>query len=408
MPSQLDSDQYTVAWVAALPHEAYAAVAMLDVRHAGLKPEQRNPIDQNLYFLGHIGGQTGNHNVAITCCSQAGTTSAAVAAQHMLATFPNIKFGLMVGIGGGIPSPAHDIRLGDVVVSAPNSGYGGVRQYDMGKAYRYEFRETGSLNAPPALLQNAVRFLEIHLIGNPAIISERVRRTLETDLSYVESGYGVPNEHEPHDRRHPGPVVHYGTIASGNEVVKDATIRDELGRIGDCLCFETEAAGLMNNFPCLVIRGISDYCDEHKNEEWQRHAGLAAAAYAKELLGVIACERERAASEGERAASGGERAASGGERAASGGERTANGAQRAQPLASCRGCAGLAPHHDSGCQTRQVQIPAHLNRRNIAARRAAQGLETQNTLPTPALTQSGPQATDPRLPPAKVHRRKRR
>jgi nucleoside phosphorylase len=48
-----------------------------------------------------------------------------------------------------------------------------------------------------------------------------------------------------------------------------------------------EAAGLMNNFPCLVIRGICDYCDSHKNKAWQEHAAAVAAAFAKELLGCI-------------------------------------------------------------------------------------------------------------------------
>jgi nucleoside phosphorylase len=48
-----------------------------------------------------------------------------------------------------------------------------------------------------------------------------------------------------------------------------------------------EAAGLMNDFPCLVIRGICDYADSHKNKEWQGYAAAVAAAYAKELLLVV-------------------------------------------------------------------------------------------------------------------------
>jgi hypothetical protein len=48
-----------------------------------------------------------------------------------------------------------------------------------------------------------------------------------------------------------------------------------------------EAAGLMNDFPCLVIRGICDYSDTHKHKLWQRYAAATAAAYAKELLEVI-------------------------------------------------------------------------------------------------------------------------
>ncbi|KAK1971909.1 ankyrin [Colletotrichum sublineola] len=80
--------------------------------------------------------------------------------------------------------------------------------------------------------------------------------------------------------------IHYGIIASGNTLVKDAAARDQIvDNIGeDCLCFEMEAAGLMNEFPCLVIRGVCDYADSHKNDQWQQYASATAAAYGKELL----------------------------------------------------------------------------------------------------------------------------
>ena len=83
-------------------------------------------------------------------------------------------------------------------------------------------------------------------------------------------------------------TVHYGTIASGNLVMRYGTVRDQVSRdLGGVLCFEMEAAGLMNTFPCLVIRGICDYADSHKNKRWQPYAAVAAAACAKELLSVI-------------------------------------------------------------------------------------------------------------------------
>jgi nucleoside phosphorylase len=83
-------------------------------------------------------------------------------------------------------------------------------------------------------------------------------------------------------RKNQDPFIHYGTIASGNQVIKDGETSDRLGK--DCLCFEMEAAGLMNDFPCLVIRGICDYADSHKNKRWQNYAAATAAAYGKELL----------------------------------------------------------------------------------------------------------------------------
>jgi nucleoside phosphorylase len=45
-----------------------------------------------------------------------------------------------------------------------------------------------------------------------------------------------------------------------------------------------EAAGLVDNFPCIVIRGICDYADAQKNKDWQEYAAAIAAACAKELL----------------------------------------------------------------------------------------------------------------------------
>jgi nucleoside phosphorylase len=83
------------------------------------------------------------------------------------------------------------------------------------------------------------------------------------------------------------PAIHYGLIGSANRVMRHGVTREKLRQVRDIICFEMEAAGLMDSFPCLVIRGICDYSDTHKNENWQPYAAAVAAAYAKELLGVI-------------------------------------------------------------------------------------------------------------------------
>lgn len=90
------------------------------------------------------------------------------------------------------------------------------------------------------------------------------------------------------------PAIHYGLIASANQLMKDALIRDKLAAEKDVLCFEMEAAGLMNHFPCLVVRGICDYSDSHKNKQWQGYAAMASAAYAKDLLGRITPNKVKA------------------------------------------------------------------------------------------------------------------
>ena len=83
------------------------------------------------------------------------------------------------------------------------------------------------------------------------------------------------------------PRVHYGTIASSNAVVKNGSTRDCIARDEGIICFETDAAGLMATFPCVMIRGICDYADSHRNRRWHLRAAAVAAAYAKVLLQSI-------------------------------------------------------------------------------------------------------------------------
>lgn len=117
----LTHQHYTVGWICALPSELTAAMAMLDKEHS---PLSQHAQDNNTYTLGQIG----EHFVVIAClpAGQTGNNSAATVAAQMRYSFRGIRFGLMVGIGGGVPSEQHDIRLGDVVVSNPGKHDGGV------------------------------------------------------------------------------------------------------------------------------------------------------------------------------------------------------------------------------------------------------------------------------------------
>lgn len=98
----------------------------------------------------------------------------------------------------------------------------------------------------------------------------------------------------PRDKYENDPVIHYGLIASADQLMKNAMIRDKLAEERGVLCFEMEAAGLMNFFPCLVVRGICDYADTHKNKEWQGFAAMMAAAYARDLLRLVIPEQVQA------------------------------------------------------------------------------------------------------------------
>lgn len=303
---QLRLDDYTVGWGCALPVELAAAQEMLDVEHHDLERDL-DYNDENLYTLGSIGG----HNVAIVClpAGRIGNNPAAMVAMQMRATFRKIRFWLMVGIGGGVPSAEADVRLGDVVVSQPQGKHGGVVQYDSGKATPSGFERTGSLNSPPHMLLAAVARVRANELRGRSKLCEHITK-LEGIAKFQRSRAGLDvlfeaaYEHEGgqtcdkcssdrHEAREPRDseeevLVHYGTIASGNQVIKDAAVRDKLSaELGGVLCFEMEAAGLMNSFPCLVVRGICDYADSHKNKRWQPYAAATAAAYAKEVLSVI-------------------------------------------------------------------------------------------------------------------------
>jgi nucleoside phosphorylase len=316
----MEYHDYTVGWICALPTEMAAAEGMLDEEYPNL-PRSRH--DTNQYTLGKIG----EHNVVIACLpsSRYGTISAAVVARDMQSNFPSLRFGLMVGIGGGVPKlPEYDIRLGDVVIGQPTSTNGGVIQYDLGKTVLDgQFMRTGSLNDPPKVLLTAVSKLQARYLRKDHELLKHVAKMVETNpkmgATYTyrntqndqlfESSYDHRGSsatcaqcdksrlvHRGNGARNT-PFIHYGLIASGNQVIKDAQTRDYLRekliseRDGEILCFEMEAAGLMNDFPCLVIRGICDYADTHKNKDWQDRAAATAAAYAKELLYMIAPEQ---------------------------------------------------------------------------------------------------------------------
>lgn len=172
-------DMYTVGWISALPLELAAATAMLDEEHDTPTDFNRSPSDQNNYTFGRMG----EHNLVIASLPAGvyGTTSAATTASQMLSSFPNIRIGLMVGIGAGIPKPEeYDIRLGDVVVSQPHGTSGGVVQYDLGKAKADgSFEQKGMLNMPPLALLNALSNLQARHIKLASKISPYVNKMLE-------------------------------------------------------------------------------------------------------------------------------------------------------------------------------------------------------------------------------------
>ncbi|KAL4758906.1 nucleoside phosphorylase domain-containing protein [Aspergillus foveolatus] len=341
-PRTLTHRDYTVGWICASPEtELVAAMAMLDEKHPILPAADLH--DSNSYVLGRIG----DHNVAIACLPAeiTGKASAATVARDMIRSFPAMRFGLMVGVGGGAPyygvrgnhgfvateekgdpddsedseggsEDIRDIRLGDVVISLHSKSSEAVVQYDFGKSLQEKefIRSGGTLNKPPSIVLSAVGVLkaqhqlEGHRICQtlaemvsryPALtkkfrypgsqkdylfksyfVHKAGRRTCKTCRNSDNDLVKRPN------RPDNSPRLHYGTIGSADQVINDAILRDKWAREEKIICFEMEAAGL-DFFPCLVIRGICNYADSHKNKIWQPYAAATAACYAKELLGVI-------------------------------------------------------------------------------------------------------------------------
>jgi nucleoside phosphorylase len=205
----------------------------------------------------------------------------------------------MVGIGGGVPCNGTDIRLGDV--GKVTSGG--------------RLKLSGTLNQPPQVLLTSIAQLQADQMSGKShsiatMLSEKQGQIYDTKAIFACPGreqdqlFRSTYDHmESEDstcvkcdkqqlvhreqRASKEPEIHYGLIASGNQVMKDGQTRDNLAQEHGILCFEMEAAGLMNQLPCLVIRGICDYSDSHKNKKWQGYAALTAAAYGKMLLSVV-------------------------------------------------------------------------------------------------------------------------
>lgn len=295
-PRQFTHGDYTVGWICALPKtELVAAGAMLDEEHPVLPAADTQ--DTNSYLLGRIG----THNVVIAClpAETTGKVSAATVAKDMVRSFKAVRFGLMVGVGGGAPyygvkdnndaeggdredsdseeddlEDTQDIRLGDVVISLHSKSAEAVVQYDFGKSVQgKEFIRTGGkLNKPPNIVLNAVAMLQGqherrgHTISeqlskmvseNPLMAtkfqcpSSKKDRLFESGVVHVDGKKSCKaccgpldvNLVKRKDRYNSAPSLHYGTIGSADQVMKDATLRDKWAQKEKIMCFEMEAAG---------------------------------------------------------------------------------------------------------------------------------------------------------------------
>ncbi|CAI6090726.1 unnamed protein product [Clonostachys chloroleuca] len=302
----LDPARYSIAWIAPLPIEARAAMCLLDREHVGRFPMQRG--DDYVFQAGEVCG----HNVVIATLPAGqpyGNGSAAALAAQIKKYFPNLWFGLLVGVAAGLPklggSSPRDIRLGDVLVALPDGDSAGLVAYDLGKETEDGFqllRGGHALAVTETVVRAAIGNIQLRAPDDVNLILpyyEAIKDKRHQTGTFSDPGQDLDQllsngntkaiaieqrEHRPDDQR---TRIWYGPIGSGEKLLKNAKKRDELRDRYNLIGVEMAAAGATVSLPVGVIRGVCDYGDERKNKEWHPYAAAMAAAYAKAVLAQI-------------------------------------------------------------------------------------------------------------------------
>lgn len=244
------------------------------------------------FFVGEIKSANGGvHKVALGQCGM-GNNKASIRAITMQNHFPSIESIIMVGIAGGIPSPdnlSEHIRLGDIIVSE------GVIQYDFVKETSEKVICRSIPAKPSAKLLEALEAIKVKeyeeiyawksLIDAYAV--NKFAKPSCDDVLHDSMGKIISHPKDIH--RDCYPKVFYGKIASANTLLKNFERRQKLKEQYGVLAVEMEASGIADatwetGVGYLVIRGISDYCDDYKNDDWQEYAAMVAACYTRDLI----------------------------------------------------------------------------------------------------------------------------
>ncbi|KAI0410232.1 purine and uridine phosphorylase [Xylaria grammica] len=217
--------------------------------------------------------------------------------QRLVQLFPKVKLFLAVGVGGGAPSQQNDIRLGDVVVGLAKDTNKSMFTYDIDKTLvSRRFESVQVFDLPYSI--SAAR-LPDRIVGKPLPLpphstdhlykSEVVHQNTSQPCSTMcENDKSQMVQRSARDGYGDAIRVHFGTIASSNKPMEDALVRDILATETNVLCFETEAYDILNEAPCLLIRGICNYSDSHKlGTGWEEYASASASFYANNLLRLL-------------------------------------------------------------------------------------------------------------------------
>jgi nucleoside phosphorylase len=339
-----DRKGFEIALICALPIESDAVEASFDEFWEEDYTYGKAPGDQNTYTLGRIG----NHNVVLAFMPGMGKGHSASVAASFRSSFEGVKLGLVVGICGGVPRAEHgeEILLGDVIISTGLVQYDFGRQFsdqfirkdtlqdNLGRPnmeIRGFLAKLGGLRGRTRLRNNTSTHLA-DLCMKEGFEGSRYPGPEEDKL------YQATYRHKHQDRADCGicaqcegkndavcgvalesscaelkcddnqqvmrnrlkqarscttqeeaakaqmPAIRFGLIASGDQVMKSGYHRDEIAAKEKVIAFEMEGAGVWDNFPTVVIKGVCDYADSHKNKKWQKYAAATAAACMKAFL----------------------------------------------------------------------------------------------------------------------------
>lgn len=334
-------EDFQIAIICALPLE-YDAVSLLfdQFWDEDDEPYGRAQGDTNTYTTGRIG----KHNIVLALLPNMGTAAAAGAAASMRSSFSGLKIAFLVGICGGVPGKgADETLLGDVVISKT------VIQHSLGRQYPNAFvtKDTAdySLGRPSKDVRTLIANFETEL--GRRRLRQKARRYLK-DLQHTAAherhrcNYQYPGAAEDklfaanYRHKHRGthncncdgetdsfcdeaarmlcvelrcdeaqlvprrrlemkknldpddaqcPEIFIGCVASGDTVMKSGEHRDQIAKQRNIIAFDMEGAGTWDEVPCIIVKGICDYADSHKNKTWQPFAAATAASVMKAILG---------------------------------------------------------------------------------------------------------------------------
>lgn len=301
------------------------------------------PGDKNIYKAARIG----NVNIVLVHLWKKGTVPAAVATSHLRSSFPKLKLVFLVGVCGGVPTVANqEIVLSDVVISKSVFEHDRGSQYPTGfqpsgglleptqsvqnllvtlkinrchnqliaqavsnlkllqanaasQGQQSQYRYPGTVN--DCLFEYNYHHRHQSAVAHTCIECDESSGSTcreSRDISCEELGCSDDHavqrdrlqlnryleEQGLTDEARVFRVV-FGRFASGDMVVKSGEHRDKIAKQNDITAFEMEGAGIWaQQVPCLIVKGVCDYADSHKNKTWQPYAAATAAATVRAII----------------------------------------------------------------------------------------------------------------------------